>query len=173
MTYEDGTCRTAVPAALVRAVIASALSALSQRRQQDRARRRTHLLLADLDDQTLDDIGADPSHVRRTRPGAVDWVVQTHSGHGASRLHRPLTTFLRIVRPVRRRRAREVAGARCRRNGRGYSVPATCSGLPRAASSARPSGVSAARKATAFSAPPPPDARLKPDVPVAGAYPRM
>ncbi len=44
------------------------------------ARRRTLLLLADLDDSTLDDIGLDPSHVRRTRPGAVDWVVHAHSG---------------------------------------------------------------------------------------------
>ena len=44
------------------------------------ARRRTNLLLADLDDWTLDDIGVDPSHVRRTRPGTVDWVIQTRSG---------------------------------------------------------------------------------------------
>ena len=38
------------------------------------------MLLADLDDQTLDDIGADRGHVRRTRQGMTDWVVQTHSG---------------------------------------------------------------------------------------------
>jgi hypothetical protein len=50
------------------------------RLRQNWARGRTYTLLADLDDLTLDDIGLDPSHVRRTRPGAVDWVVQTHSG---------------------------------------------------------------------------------------------
>jgi uncharacterized protein YjiS (DUF1127 family) len=55
-------------------------SGLFARLRQNWARRRTHILLADLDDSTLDDIGLDPSHVRRTRPGAVDWVVQTHSG---------------------------------------------------------------------------------------------
>lgn len=55
-------------------------SGLIARLRQNWARRRTHVLLADLDDLTLDDIGLDPSHVRRTRPGAVDWVVQTHSG---------------------------------------------------------------------------------------------
>lgn len=45
-----------------------------------RARRRTHLILSDLEDYILDDIGLDPSHVRRTRPGAVDWVIQTNAG---------------------------------------------------------------------------------------------
>ena len=55
-------------------------SGLFARLRQNWARRRTHTLLADLDDFTLDDIGLDPSHVRRTRPGAVDWVVQTHAG---------------------------------------------------------------------------------------------
>lgn len=56
------------------------LSGLVARFRQNWARRRTNILLSDLDDVTLDDIGLDPSHVRRTRPGAVDWVVQTHSG---------------------------------------------------------------------------------------------
>jgi uncharacterized protein YjiS (DUF1127 family) len=42
--------------------------------------RRTYLLLADLDDHTLDDIGFHPSQVRRTRQGLTDWVVQTQSG---------------------------------------------------------------------------------------------
>lgn len=44
------------------------------------SRRRTNLLLADLDDLTLKDIGLDRSQVRRTRQGLADWVVQTHSG---------------------------------------------------------------------------------------------
>jgi uncharacterized protein YjiS (DUF1127 family) len=48
--------------------------------RRDWSRRRTHLLLADLDDHTLDDIGLDPSHVRRTRRGLTDWVIQTQSG---------------------------------------------------------------------------------------------
>jgi uncharacterized protein YjiS (DUF1127 family) len=55
-------------------------SGLFARLRRNWARRRTHILLSDLDDFTLDDIGLDPSHVRRTRPGAVDWVVQSHSG---------------------------------------------------------------------------------------------
>lgn len=70
---------TAVPAALSEG-LASALFRVVARRQQDRARRRTHLLLSDLEDHVLDDIGVDPSHVRGTRPGAVDWVVQSQSG---------------------------------------------------------------------------------------------
>jgi uncharacterized protein YjiS (DUF1127 family) len=60
--------------------INAALSGIAERLRRFRAQRRTHLILADLDDHTLDDIGLDPSHVRRTRPGAIDWVVQTHSG---------------------------------------------------------------------------------------------
>jgi uncharacterized protein YjiS (DUF1127 family) len=44
------------------------------------SRRRTNILLADLDDQTLKDIGLDRGQVRRTRQGLADWVVQTHSG---------------------------------------------------------------------------------------------
>lgn len=43
------------------------------------SRRRTRLLLADLDDETLYDIGLDPSQVHRHR-GLADWVVQTQSG---------------------------------------------------------------------------------------------
>ncbi len=58
----------------------STLSGIVARLRRNWSRRRTHLLLADLDDHTLDDIGVDPSHVWRTRPGAVDWVLQTHSG---------------------------------------------------------------------------------------------
>ena len=60
--------------------ISATLSNLAEQLRRFRARRRTHLILSDLDDNTLDDIGLDPSHVRRTRPGAIDWVVQTHSG---------------------------------------------------------------------------------------------
>jgi len=56
------------------------LSGLADRIRRNRARRRTHMLLADIDSYLLDDIGIDPSHVRRTRPGAVDWIVQSHSG---------------------------------------------------------------------------------------------
>ena len=56
------------------------LSSLLATLKRNWAQRRTHITLADLDDHTLNDIGLDPSHVRRTRPGAVDWVVQTHSG---------------------------------------------------------------------------------------------
>jgi uncharacterized protein YjiS (DUF1127 family) len=43
-------------------------------------RRRTSVLLADLDDQTLKDIGLDRGQVRRSRQGLTDWVVQTQSG---------------------------------------------------------------------------------------------
>jgi uncharacterized protein YjiS (DUF1127 family) len=60
--------------------IGASLTGLVTGLKQAWARRRTHLILSDLDDHTLDDIGLDPSHVRRTRPGAIDWVVQTHSG---------------------------------------------------------------------------------------------
>ena len=60
--------------------IGATLSGIAARLRQYRGRRRTHLLLADLDDHTLDDIGLDPSHVRKTRPGAIDWVVHTHAG---------------------------------------------------------------------------------------------
>jgi uncharacterized protein YjiS (DUF1127 family) len=59
---------------------ASLFADIAERLRRFRARRRTLLILADLDDHTLDDIGFDPSHVRTTRPGAVDWVVQTHAG---------------------------------------------------------------------------------------------
>jgi uncharacterized protein YjiS (DUF1127 family) len=44
------------------------------------SQRRTNLVLADLDDLTLKDIGLDRSQVRRTRQGLADWVVQTQSG---------------------------------------------------------------------------------------------
>jgi hypothetical protein len=56
------------------------LSGFADRIRRNWARRRTHMLLADIDSYLLDDIGIDPSHVWRTRPGAVDWVVQSHSG---------------------------------------------------------------------------------------------
>jgi uncharacterized protein YjiS (DUF1127 family) len=60
--------------------LASAIFGIVARLRQGRARRRTHLLLSDLEDHILDDIGVDPSHVRGTRPRAVDWVVESHSG---------------------------------------------------------------------------------------------
>jgi uncharacterized protein YjiS (DUF1127 family) len=44
------------------------------------SQRRTSLMLADLDDQTLKDIGLDRGQVQRARQGLADWVVQTHSG---------------------------------------------------------------------------------------------
>lgn len=44
------------------------------------SQRRTSLLLADLDDLALKDIGLDRSQVQRSRQGLADWVVQTHSG---------------------------------------------------------------------------------------------
>jgi uncharacterized protein YjiS (DUF1127 family) len=44
------------------------------------SQRRTNLVLADLDDLTLKDIGLDRSQVRRTRQGLANWVVQTNSG---------------------------------------------------------------------------------------------
>jgi len=44
------------------------------------SRRRTNLLLADLDDQTLKDIGLDRGQIQRSRQGLSDWVVQTQSG---------------------------------------------------------------------------------------------
>jgi uncharacterized protein YjiS (DUF1127 family) len=45
-----------------------------------RTRSRTNLVLSDLDDFILDDIGVDPAGVRRRSSGMVDWVVQTQSG---------------------------------------------------------------------------------------------
>lgn len=60
--------------------IGATLSRIVTLLKASRARRRTRVLLADLDNHTLDDIGLDPNHVWRTRPGLVDWVVQTQSG---------------------------------------------------------------------------------------------
>ena len=70
---------TAAPAAASEN-LTSALFRTIDRVRDYRVRRRTHLILSDLEDHILDDIGVDPSHVRGTRPGAVDWVVQSHSG---------------------------------------------------------------------------------------------
>ncbi len=60
--------------------LAAILSRLVARLRQDWTRRRTHILLADLDARTLDDIGFNAGNLRRSRPALVDWVVQTHSG---------------------------------------------------------------------------------------------
>lgn len=58
----------------------AALSGLIAEFRRGWSERRTNLLLADLDDHTLDDIGLHPSQVRRTRQGLTDWVIQTNSG---------------------------------------------------------------------------------------------
>ena len=58
----------------------AALSGMVATVRRGWSERRTNLLLADLDDHTLDDIGLHPSQVRRTRQGLTDWVVQTQSG---------------------------------------------------------------------------------------------
>jgi uncharacterized protein YjiS (DUF1127 family) len=57
-----------------------AFSGIVARLRRNWSRRRTHLILADLDDHTLDDIGVDPGHVRRNRRGLTDWVIQTQAG---------------------------------------------------------------------------------------------
>lgn len=44
------------------------------------SRRRTELLVADLDDHILNDIGLDPRNVRRPRSEMRDWVVDARSG---------------------------------------------------------------------------------------------
>ena len=53
---------------------------LLARLRQSWSRRRTSILLADLDDRTLEDIGFETGRVRRTYAGMSDWVVQSHSG---------------------------------------------------------------------------------------------
>lgn len=58
----------------------STLSGIVSALKRSWSKRRTNLLLADLDDQTLNDIGLLPSQVRRTRQGLADWVIQTQSG---------------------------------------------------------------------------------------------
>jgi uncharacterized protein YjiS (DUF1127 family) len=58
----------------------AALSGMIEEIRRGWSERRTNLLLADLDDHTLDDIGLHPSQVRRTRQGLTDWVIQTQSG---------------------------------------------------------------------------------------------
>ena len=58
----------------------SALGRLAAQLKQSRAKSRTNVLLSDLDDFILDDIGVDPTGLRRRPSGMVDWVVQTQSG---------------------------------------------------------------------------------------------
>jgi len=44
------------------------------------SRRKTEMLVADLDDHILNDIGLDPQNVRRPRAEIRDWVVDARSG---------------------------------------------------------------------------------------------
>ena len=44
------------------------------------SRRKTAMLVADLDDHILQDIGIDPHNVRRPRAEMRDWVVDAKSG---------------------------------------------------------------------------------------------
>ncbi len=44
------------------------------------SRRKTELLVADLDDHILNDIGLNPQIVRRPRAEMQDWVVDARSG---------------------------------------------------------------------------------------------
>ena len=44
------------------------------------SRRKTAMLVADLDDHILHDIGLDPQNVRRPRAEMRDWVVDAKSG---------------------------------------------------------------------------------------------
>jgi uncharacterized protein YjiS (DUF1127 family) len=99
------------------------------------SQRRTNLLLADLDDLTLKDIGLDRSQVRRTRQGLANWVVQTNSGtqrivffghlnkatilKAARSTRRFRASQIRIVRRVLRRRRSEAAAAPRHHSGRG------------------------------------------------------
>ena len=71
---------TTVSARTPRGGFIAALSAMIEDLRRGWSERRTNLLLADLDDHTLDDIGLHPSQVRRTRQGLTDWVIQTNSG---------------------------------------------------------------------------------------------
>jgi uncharacterized protein YjiS (DUF1127 family) len=58
------------------AAIAQAVEAY----RRSRARRRTQVALASLEDHVLRDIGLDPNGVRRPHRAMVDWVVQTNRG---------------------------------------------------------------------------------------------
>jgi len=58
----------------------SAISRVAHAISRARAKRRTAMILADLDDHALLDIGINPGEVRRSHPSARDWVVQSHSG---------------------------------------------------------------------------------------------
>ncbi len=55
------------------------LARLVQALKRARAKRRTELALANLEDHVLLDIGIDPSKVRRSDRGLADWAVQTQS----------------------------------------------------------------------------------------------
>jgi len=75
------TSKTAIMSARApQAGFIAALSGMVEEIRRGWSERRTNLVLADLDDHTLDDIGLHPSQVRRTRQGLSDWVIQTRSG---------------------------------------------------------------------------------------------
>jgi uncharacterized protein YjiS (DUF1127 family) len=60
--------------------IFSTISRVVEAISRARSRRRTELILADLDDHALVDIGLNPGEVRRGTRALTDWVVQSHSG---------------------------------------------------------------------------------------------
>lgn len=74
------TTKTATWGAESAPTIIGTLSGLLATLQRSWSRRRTNLVLADLDDQTLYDIGIEPGQVRRSHPGLADWVIQTQTG---------------------------------------------------------------------------------------------
>ena len=73
------TTKTATWGAETQTNRAATLSGLFASVKRAWSRRRTNMLLADLNDETLYDIGLDPNQVRRHR-SLTDWVVQTQSG---------------------------------------------------------------------------------------------
>ncbi len=60
--------------------IFSTISRLVHAISRARAKRRTEMILADLDDHALLDIGINPGEFRRSHPSARDWVVQSQTG---------------------------------------------------------------------------------------------
>lgn len=74
------TTKTATWGAETQTNRAATLSGVFASMKRAWSRRRTNTLLADLNDETLHDIGLDPSQVRRSHRDLTDWVVQTQSG---------------------------------------------------------------------------------------------
>ena len=56
------------------------LAAMIETIRRARSKRRTEVVLSDLDDHVLADIGLDPGAVRRRHHSMADWVVHTQSG---------------------------------------------------------------------------------------------